>query len=104
MWSGEKRRDAAEEGLWSQARWGQTGHLLGSEETPVPPARTPTGMMTCAPWPSTGWTSHRPLGLSGSWAPASSASSTRNLIGVTIELALLWPTEALCGPCGRQQP
>ncbi|XP_048962997.1 renin isoform X1 [Canis lupus dingo] len=62
----------------------------------------PMVMKTCAPWPSTVWTSHRPLGLSGSWAPASSASSTRSLIGITIALALPWPAEALCcpgGPC-----
>lgn len=69
-------------------------------ETVLLPARTPMGMMTCALWPSMVWTSHRPLGLSGSWAPVSSENSTRSLIAVTIALALPWPAEALCCPRG----
>lgn len=76
------------------------GYQLGSVETLLLPARTPTIAMICVHWPSMVWTSHHPRGQSGSWVPVSSASSTRSLIGVTIALALPWPAEALCCPAG----
>lgn len=64
-------------------------------ETLLLSARTPTVLTICAHSPSMVWTSHHPLGLCGSWVPASSASSTQSLIGTTIVLASPWPAEAL---------
>lgn len=68
-------------------------HELGSGATLLLLVRTPSEMMTYAHWPFMVWTSPYPLGQSGSWEPASSASSTPSLIGTIIALVLPWLAE-----------
>lgn len=87
----------ADDSCWGRPGDGN-GHMPGSDTTLLSSARTPTVMMTCAHWPSKAWTSHRPLGPSGPWVPASSESSTQNLIDVTTALALPWPAEPSATP------
>lgn len=71
---------------------------MGNRASLILLARIPTTMMTYARWLSMAWTSRHPLGLSGSWVPASSASSTQSLIAITIALGLPWLAKALCYP------
>lgn len=74
------------------------GRVAGNRANFLLLARIPSGMMTCAYWLSKAWTSHHPLGLSGSWVPPSSASSIQSSTGITIASGSPWPAKLLCHP------